>query len=647
MTKVWIMGLTTLLASLCGCGPTLRTTGPIPAGQPQPPGLRYHLAKDVIAVSGTTTWSYDNAVKMTGGSETEEVDFRLKATTKYVSTTIQPSVVTVADPSSYHILNVEPRGFKDQTLTIAIGDSGLLTSVNYTTTDKTGETVTNVGKAIASVAGAFFGFRGAETTNLSGTFAQLVAKDLDLYGPNPSEEMKVALKKRFVALPGEIAYLVTSGDRTLRRLWFTVARTEIEIQFQSAAINARLLDAATEQDPDKVKRLQSEIDYRSKLIGRLAESLTADRAVLNTLLEKGRSEEKLGVQEITRPVEQVIEVVNCPSFEQIEDCQEVSEILKALDNFPQMKSLFKEARVVVTVDRVDSTAFVADSEPDRTPPATDTTPESAMESKTARIYYRALYPAIIRVLGLRVLPVTGEGGVVELKERVVVLTKSSVQIVDTSSPPSFVEFNPKAFSNQSVSLGFNAKGQLTSASQGATSSLAGAAAAAANTVTGVRDEFASSLVKAKDIITTKQQIDLSDLDFKINELTKRKAIIDQRLALAGATANYEIMLEKQQLDQQLLLLQTQHNLVKAQQLGESTLEQERLKADVATLTQQLALLRAQQNLEKTQQLGKTTLEQEKLKADVGVLTQQVELLKQQIELLKKQKEFGDLNNPPE
>lgn len=197
----------------------------------------------------------------------------------------------------------------------------------------------------------------------------------------------------------------------------------------------------------------------------------------------------------------------------------------------------------------------------------------------------------------------------DIEDRLVELSQKTAQVADIRIAPSHVEYEPKAFSNQSLVLGFNSKGQLTSGTQGATSTLAGAAAGVSGAIIAARDEYAASLKKTKEIIDTRQAIELSDLDFKISELTKRKALLDQRLAVAGATSNYDAALEKQQVDQQLALLQAQQNLVKAQQTGDSSLETAKHTADVA------------------------------------VLNQQVQLLQQQIDLLKKQAELEKLKSP--
>jgi hypothetical protein len=607
MKRARIMSLFSVLVTLIGCGPGLKSRGPISPALPQPSGLRYNLAKDVVVLSGTVTWAITGSVSIEGGSISEEAKFPISTKREYVSTTVQTSLATIGDTSAYYVLKVEPAGFKDQTLGIGVNDSGILTSVNFTATDKTGEAITNIGKSIASVAGAFFGFggRAASVHDLRGTFRKLIKDDPALLGNNPPADLQAWLEDKFSKLPPDIAYFVTS-DRSIRVAWFSAARNERAESEQRNLIAQATLDAATETDENRLKKLVQQISFRNTSADMIDKQLKSDQSTLDAAIEKARSAAGLGRQEYTRPIDRTLELSELPPFSlasMIADKQ-VSQVSAALGDYPAAKALFDDAQIVITLEKPGFSNAVP------TAPLPTTMPK---EDKVSRIYYRPTYPAVIRTFGLRKISIpaamTAPIKPAETRDVVVLLTQASVQVADPRIAPSWVEYDPKAFSNQNLTLGFNAKGQLISATQGATSSIAGAAAGVAGALAGTRDEFATSLSKAKDIISTKQQIELSDLDFKIGELTKRKSLIDQRLALAGATTNYDLLLEKQEVDQQLALLQSQQNLVKAQQSSDATLSAAKTAADVAALTQQ------------------------------------VQLLQQQIELLKQRKALDDLKNP--
>lgn len=583
------------IASLFGCGPGLVGSGPYDKSNgANVSGARYHLAKDLVVIDATISNSVSRSIAD---------DLSVKAqVAKPESVEWAVNLKTVADPSEFYVLDLKPSGSKDQTLAIQIGESGLLTSINYTTVDKTGEIITNVAKSVASVAGAFVGFRAIAPAAVDDVFALT---------PLASDPRKAEARKLFGLLTNEALYFIKTTaagkdlitEQILAQLDVRETKEKLDLALRAVLAAA---DEASAKEPIRKVGVWRDLLKAAEDKGSLKTAAFA--AAMDTFL----ASEHLG--KVTKIVKQSwsLELSQLPTSDLLKDKVTPSAVSQALVNFPRAKEVFEQSGVVVAYDTDAIVPGPAPAVPPAAPapavPAPAPAPVPAPVTTTdeskgpARIYYRDAHAAHLSIFATASIP---ESTLQAFTTQVRLAEERVLPVIDPRVPASSVAFEAKAFSNQNLQLTFTAQGRLTGVTQGATASLAGAASALANTVSAARDEFAATLTKAKEVQSTIQTIEANRLQARLDDLTKRKQIVDAKVALDASNANSEAKLEKLHLDQQIELATQQLAIAKLQgqqtQLNAAIPGVEQLKLEVELIKQRIEVLKQQAELNRLQQ----------------------------------------------
>lgn len=574
-----------LMTRLLGCGPGLFGSGPHAYHKSEAlVGPRYHVAKDVVVVEATVTNSVSRSIAddlsiKTSVSNQDTVEWSV-------------SLKTVADPSSFYVLDVRPSGSKDQSLGLQVAESGLLTSINYTSTDKTGEIITNVAKSVASVAGAFFGFRDASTGVADPVFDSTDLKS----DPNAAEA-----KRLFATLPKEALFFIksTAQGKVLITEQIRAQLSAIEAREQLAKALRAVSDAS---DENAAKEPRRKADSWREVLKFAEERLAARTTAFASAMDSYLAGAGLGKNSKSVKESWTFELNQLPTPQMLEAKSNPSDVIGVLSNHPRAKALFQSAGIVVAYERGPSVS----------PPPTDATSsggddaakkdslaiKSELPAGATRIFFREATTGRIAIFSTASLPDTTKktfGPVVRLAE------DRMLPVIDPDIAPASVAFDAKAFSSQSLQLAFSPQGRLTGVTQGSSASVAAAVSSISSALASARDEFAASLTKAKDIQATARQIDADRLKGQLDELTARKQIVDAKVALSASTENSEAKLEKLKIDQQIELITQQLALSKLQnQTGQAanTADIDRIKVEIELLKQRIELMRQQAELDR-------------------------------------------------
>ena len=196
----------------------LTGSGPYRNGDAIPMGLRYYLGEDVVLVKASASY------EVTKKANSNLLDFETKVELKKTDASV--SIVTVANTDEVYVLNVTPASMKKQDLTVGVGSNGVLTSVNYESTDQTGAVLANIAKATANVAGSFLGLPTLDAAAVKTVFDKTELGERLLKLGEDSEQYKGALS-RFEALPLTTVKFINSREG--RGLWnrFSVLDHEV------------------------------------------------------------------------------------------------------------------------------------------------------------------------------------------------------------------------------------------------------------------------------------------------------------------------------------------------------------------------------------------------------------------------------------
>lgn len=588
-------------------------TGPHLTSDPAPPGLHYYLGKDVLAVDATIT---STARVVMTPVDTSDARLELAITTE---STASIATKTVADAREYYCLNIEPAGLKEQTLTIAVSDEGLLTSADYSSKDKTAEALANVAKGVASVAGTFV---GAAIRPLG---APLPAPEQD--PPNTLRVSTIfAMTKQGKGAAGEAKDLAYAAFRrhSPAAMYFIAQSAEGLAAFDER--EEAFLQVVLIEDKLRANRLtdetdQTKLEAMSKQSQRFEAALTAATArhetaktIFQALLDRFAAQYGIAP---TRRVEHAVYVLDLTELPLPEDVDAQIELrdraaggagmpaaaaqtrhylalpgqsypalltwLRDTQKFTRAAELFERTGIVVTLSKSQDPHVSRGQAPEK-------------DDARARIYYRVETPHVVRTYALtsRPNPATSAAGLYQ--ERLTPCAEQMLSLMRPDSQARFVAYDPKLFADQRLVLGFNTQGRLVRVTQENSAGAAAAAAGIAGAISAARDEYAGSLSKVRDIRSTAYQIGLNDLQYSIDSAKKHKDLVDAQVALQGAQSSSALLLQKSAADAQLALLQSQLALAKAQGSYDLQLQQSSSDAQVQLLRSQVSLLQQQIDL---------------------------------------------------
>ncbi len=555
--------LLTMISSAC----VLAAGGPFDPDQVTHEGVHYFLAKDRLKVSATVTTINHQVI-------TDQLTLRGVNSAKRAGSV---AVQTGADPSKVYVLHLTPRSSSDETMVIDLTETGLLKSINAGSTGRSGTILGNIFKFIGTVAGGFVpgAFAPASLPALS-----TCARDID--------------KSPFVHLP-KLTRFTIMYSQTACDAWKEI----IVIDGQEAALRAsmrstekQLANATGQQLEDlqsRISTLQARVDQNQK-----------DRAVQLAIVQREsgvlKAVHKIGAPNTTKEHEVVFDLNEVLTGNTLSAGATVPAVNTALSSLPTAKRLFDNAGVVIEVGPAPPNYAATTITPTSTDPKNrkycalslkhgSSGRTSVLDRcKSQFIFYRRPIATEVRIYGKN-----GAGTAIEL------LSKASLSVLRDEAPHEYLKFDSRRWSKGTLQITFDSKGVPAHIDWMAESSAAALTGALATAVAAARDEYAATIAKIVEIEDAKKKLDpeeKSELDKKLEELTKQKEVLDAQLALAGAQSTYELTLSQQQAAAELALVQSEIGLVAAEEARANQLAVLRLEADVARMNKELELLKA-------------------------------------------------------
>ena len=547
---------------LTACTPGLTTRGPIGAAQlNSDSGLRYFLPQDLIKVEAMKT-------ETVTARPAPDLSKRQEKTEKERQVSVD--VETVADLRTYYLLDLGAAAFEDGSLKAKLNDRGFLTSINSESRGRAGDVIKNVVK-LASVLVP------------SGDFGDKMA------GATWPNEVPRCGNLDLRSLPILAQLLVKRNERGCT-LWHGLeAKTQEIAEAESSlrVLNLTLAKAPSGQVADLLSRIETLEKETAALISQrrvLEASLENERQMLAKSLELGTTKSKPVV------VSALFDPNELPSALDVRAGMRVDDAKMKLG--PEAKDLLEKIGVVLTLQAIPRVACDPDTgqacapPPDPKPSRIDCVKSQARGH--ARIYYRQSQPRVLTTL------VEGEESKLELERQQV------VELIDARDAARCFDFEASKFAVRTLKIDFDARGRPTNLERSATSSAAAVTGALADAAITARDTYTATLEKLATAETHKRTLALGEITTEVEALKKEKELLDAQLALEGATASQQLVLEQQQLAAQLSVLEAQLKLQQAQSGFDLQLEVAQLKLQLEQLQQQLAVLNARLALEEAQ-----------------------------------------------
>jgi hypothetical protein len=532
------------VGAACRTAPSFSSTAPEPMVSPDTTsGLRYFLGRDVLLVDASVKYHREATWKERADLAKEcEPD---KVVTEWTDTEWTVAPLTVPDRSRQFRLAVTPGSSAQQSLNVTVSDVGLLTNLNYSGKDQTGDIIGNVLKGVAAVAGAF-----------GGSFVGLEADK------RPTNE--ACFKNRPEAK--ELDALIASTGQML-------AKTHDD--------RLRILNEANQNSSDAaIRNLRARDSLLARREGMLVQDLANLRGKRASALAVYLKSKGIGGSDTVVRLRYGIDVGLLPAS--LPGPKRIN--VKTGLQHAVVKQLFDSARILIVAGDIAS--------PLQTLTTGDRKGAFACKEKgeeCARIYYRAPRQRVLEVY-------TPEED--EDMAPMILRERSVVPLVASTDSTYAIAFEQRRFADAGFKLGFGKQGNVTTLEQSSSAALAGATAAISNAVTGARQEFLNSLKAAQDAQTTAAAIRQSRANERLQELKNRKDLIDAEVALSGATASQELLAEKRRIDAELDLLKSQQALAGAQTDAARAAETIELRDQIERLKIQVELLRQQLELEK-------------------------------------------------
>ncbi len=595
-----------VLLFLCGAlalgcsGTRLVSGGPFTGVVQTPEGtIRYSLAKTIVTVEATVTQGASGHVTFDGN------EFSVDTKLVRKDAKAEVSFSTVADEDQYFTLRLEHGGSSDDSLTVDIGPNGMLRSVGATSTSQVGTMIKNVATIASSVAaGIVAATLGSDPRKQAvalvceklaaeaGTPGRCPALDRSP-APTPTPQTRVptataptkaGTKAGTAPTPTPAPTMTTTADRpapagcdrrtevslgelSMANLYF-LAKSKKHRQLWSDRRDAEALlgertcrraelertaERATGKELEEVRgrlAMQRDLESAARVDLRTA-SDELDVAVRSFQLETGidaptRTEVvrvTLDLDEIPPP--DMLHRAVAPEAPSRVSGMLDSDVRTALRSFPRMLDLYDRTGIALTL----------------TPPpyaARGATVWSgdAPDTPKTRIYYRPSYTAVLTTYATSRAP-DAQGGEQELLRAFAV---ASDEVIHPKMPVLGFAFEPAAFAERKMSLGFDDHGRLVHFEQAGKSSVVGATTAAVDALQSARAEYATTLERIADIQDTRRRLETNDLVSQIDVLQKQRTLLDERLELAGTRNNYDLLLEKKRLDAQLGVIQGRRSL---------------------------------------------------------------------------------------
>ena len=551
--------------SACGGGASLLRSSP-PVSEPTAhAGLRYYMPRDLLRVEVTATYTLSTDFLVSELFDSACSTAPSKRTLKSVTTEVAQS--TVADRRTAFFLTTESSWRAAQKLKLGLSNEGLLSSLNYSVEDKRAEIAGNVLRSVAGIAGAALGApQLLAVPSGEKAAARLVPP------PRTRGERCARLKDQ----AGMDSLLVdrSSLERDLR-----VAQQERQKSF---AISARV-------GVTQAKALQLHDALQSKRLDITEKRLATVRETISASVNKAQSDAGVGSRDTVVKVDALVDLSSIPDDGVISGkLANLATVISALSGYPDLRRVAEAGRVVITLSSVPGGQNSNLPQSQRTWSSGDC-PDTNSSDKCVHIYTRLAQPSVLRVYA-------PTGGAVTdgfaMRESKLLSTVSSIDpIID-------VPIATSTLGQSDIALAFGRPGTLTGFEQNSTAGLASASATIATALTAARTEFVAGLKDAQTTQTTRDAMYAEGRAQQLKALQDQKARFDAEIALQSTTASRDLILQKQQIDAQIALLNSQQAYSTAQQTNSVSGDLADLKAQILRLQAQIDLLKVQAELAK-------------------------------------------------
>lgn len=618
----------TLGAALAGCGGTRLTSGgPFSGAVTTPEGtVRYSLSKSVVTVEATVTHGASGKVTFDG----DEFSVDTKLARKDAKAQI--SISSVADEDQFFTLRLEHGGSSDDSLSVELAPNGQLRSIGVTSTSQLGTTVKNVVTIAASAAAAIgaaalsgdprrqaaalvceklaieAGTPGrcpaasptpapapspapppptrTKTDTQAGTKAGVARGDTKA-GATPTSQVTCdrRTEQSLTELSTANLYFLARSTRN-RRLWLDRRDAEGRLQERTCRrieLEQKVERAAAGDLGEARAKLYSQIQLETAARTDLrTASEELDTAVRAFQLETG-----IDGPTRTEVVRMTFDLNDIPSPDMLAGAVSPdpttrvagmtdTQVRAALASFPRMLELYDRTGIALTLTPAP---YIARG-------GTVWEVAEPGERKT-HIYYRAAYTALLTTYATSRTS-DEQGGEQELLRFFSVV---SDEVIHPKMPVQGIAFEPAAFAERKISLGFDDKGRLVRYEQTGKSSVVGATATAADALRTARDEYASTLSQIAEIQDTKRRLDQNDVLTEIDRLRKQRELLDARLELSGTRGSYDLLLERKRIDAELAAIQARRSLAGERDAGTVSQEVGELRAKLDQLARDLEEIR--------------------------------------------------------
>ncbi|MCL4836721.1 MAG: hypothetical protein KJ058_01985, partial [Thermoanaerobaculia bacterium] len=168
------------------------------------------------------------------------------------------------------------------------------------------------------------------------------------------------------------------------------------------------------------------------------------------------------------------------------------------------------------------------------------------------------------------------------------------------SKPRGLSLELKAMNKGSVALSFSSLGVPSTVKVSTSSSAAGWAGAIAEGTKTLRDEYKATVEALVAIQEKQRELDLSDLSDELARLKKEKELLDQSIAVEVAEGSYDSLVNRQKLENDLALLESQLRLKIAQETLDLRAATQTIAAELARVLQELELVKKRLELAEAQ-----------------------------------------------
>jgi hypothetical protein len=539
----------------------LRTGGPFPREQAPAEGLRYHVARNVIAL--------DTRVIARSGNEWSPKDCSVVPVAGWNRTEYELSTPVVGDERQTFRLALLPSRSVDQTFKVTVNDNGLLSSLNYTAQDRTAEIAGNILRGVAGIAGTALGITNFGFTPLGAARADQSPRQLH------------------VALP-EYCYL-TEGGSQAEALGKEILGLEAELR-QARSEHQDLLARASQMPAvGDVQRLRAQDTLLTRSEAILGDRIIERRATLTVEANEFARLKLVTIKADTVRYFDSFDLTELPT-----DVRRVS-LESAIQAMPatvpeRARAFFRSTQLVLSVTDI-ATPGIPQQVADRQTDTGTLACERRDPEKCARIYYRQPAMRVLRIYAPSSAASTAPLALLETR---------SIPLVSSRDPVLNVAVNAAAIGNGSATIAFGPYSNVTSLEQSANAQLAKATSTLADALTGARQEFVGGLQAAQTAQSTVFAMQTNARAARIKELSDQKALIDAQVALQGANANRSLLEQKAAVDAQLALLNAQQALEASQHTASTSTELQQMRDEITRVQTQLQLLQQQLALEKAQ-----------------------------------------------